>query len=288
MYIDRTDTKNILRDFWTLDQLLELVRVENHPTDSDWRYLSSKRDRASREWDFHLGYDRAVEMVVTGWQEKAQELENLADRMSADYEAQGHTWVFSDSGDDIDVSRFLDGEPDHWIEHRPTEAREITVKVDLSYNANVGASQAFKRGAAVYAVVRALEKAGVSVAVVGLLSSESNFGSNNYYYNEIELKKAKEYIDPSRLAYFLAHPAFFRRLGFRLKECYGKENNVFTSVTANYGHSYNVLELIPDEPNQVVIREMRSYQRQWDNEQSAIAAIVKEFSDQGVQINRLD
>lgn len=287
MYIDnRNGERKVLRDFLTLDEVVKIASDPNPKTDRDWSRLASKDNVPSGHWDLNLGYDAAVRMCVDGWQEKADELERMADRMSAEYEAMGHSWDFSDGGDDIEVGRFLEGEPEHWIEHQPTEAREITVKVGLSFNCEISGMSAFRRGAAIYAVVRALEKAGFSVAIVGIFGSRSNL-SSGYYCNEIELKKAGEYLDPSRLAYFLAHPGFFRRVGLRLKECYGKEYNFLTSVTAKYGKSWSLKSLVEVEPGQVLIDNLSSENPSWRNSADAIFYIVNEFKRQGVEVRQI-
>ena len=91
--------------------------------------------------------------------------------------------------------------------------------MDLGSPWYVEAKTVLNRGSAIFCAVEQLEAKGCSVEIVGrIISRGSGDNAKKIADIRIQLKRHGEYLDPNILAFWLAHPAAARRIGFKLKE----------------------------------------------------------------------
>jgi hypothetical protein len=198
----------------TLDQAIARLADSAKPERSD---LSSEVRPRSQEWDLNTGFKEARELAIAGWQEKARELWQLVRALAPAVE-YGLKSAYDVTGECVDVGRFLNGEPECMLSHQVPVKNVIKVAVNISARCNAPANLLFNRGAALAAIVQALQSAGqsVSLSVVEVVSSE--FASGSMHETIVEIERFGDYINPGRLAFWLAHPAALRRCIFRLNE----------------------------------------------------------------------
>ena len=199
---------------YTLDEAVEKLDPQNAPARSD---LSSISNEASEDWDLGLGYPKAWKFVRMGWIEKAGELSRYTAGINDILE--DHVDSFWDvTGESVDVGRFLSGEPECMLNFNHREDKLITFEVNISARCSVDAHHLFNRGIAVAAGVAALQARGYGVRLAVYDAVDTSNGGIASHKTVIEINRFGDYIDPGRIAFFIAHPGALRRLMFRLQE----------------------------------------------------------------------
>jgi len=167
-------------------------------------------------------YAEALDLARKGWPEGLEQIRaqftaikavlNVGDEMNS---------RLSDSGDDVEVGLFLDGDPEHWIEYplMPKAHPVVKLIVSISASCGVSAETIFRKGAAIVAVVDGLEASGVRCEIeADHTVNASPSGKGNTYTNRIMVKRAEDSLDLDRIAFALCHPSMLRRLCFRTHE----------------------------------------------------------------------
>lgn len=174
-------------------------------------------------------YQEAVDLAMNGWAAKRPNVEailnplreKLADRLSLVSER------FHDiHGYEPDIDRFLAGElecmyEDTFVE-APSNGKVYTVLVSGAVNSHVSAETLLKRGIAIVALVEAFQMVGSDVEIwledsFAPYSKPSN--TDRTFSSLVCLHKAGSNLDIDEIMMPLAHPSWFRRLGFAAAEC---------------------------------------------------------------------
>jgi len=215
----------------------DLPRVNR--TDNGGSMEAEERDGS---WCAGVDLDEAHDMARTGgiWEDGARDLmdaklevdavQNRATVFADDYDVTGHT---------LDVGEYLAGNPTHWIgesDEEPEQQPILRVCVHIGRRANIPAKSVMLRGAAVLSVVDSLEAAGRRVELYALWGNKSN-GHEAFF--ETCVKKAEDHWSPSSVAFSLCHPAFSRRLMFRMAEGYEE----ISRLSRGFGNSIDPHEL---------------------------------------------
>jgi hypothetical protein len=146
------------------------------------------------------------------------------------------------SGDEVDVGLYLSGEPEcmtDWVmAETPSFGKVVKVIVHLTGTAGVSAEALMYRGLLACLLIDTLEASGLRCEVWGLPKcSADNGGDDPKYLAQVLLKPADEPVELDRLAFMLAHPAVFRRFGFRLMEQEPEGSWAYEESTDGYGVS---------------------------------------------------
>ena len=231
--IDKDTLRTI--EFSSFDEFLHEVRTKP-ALDRNGRH--SETNDASKRWDLEAGFDGANELASRGWKEglakmaKVRSLVELPDQSDRSIQAQP---FFSDEGDEVDIDRYLAGEPECMIqftpELTPSYGRVAKIIVNLAASCGVKSGTMYRRGAAACILIDALESAGVRCEVWVLPKTSSSGGDS--FHTRVLVKRPDEHVEADRMAFMLAHPAVMRRLGFRLMEQQGPPWGDFTH--AAYG-----------------------------------------------------
>lgn len=181
---------------------------------------------------------RAREMVRQGWQEGAERVARIRDRINA-ANPQGPRLVRHDvAGAYPVVARAVAGNPLNMrridsarLRRRPV----VTLINNMGGNCTVDAAAFVNRCAVVAAIIDAIEAAGFSCHVIGICIARK--AVNNYLSGQVyQLKQPGEHIDLARLAFALGHVAMFRRVGF---DVWGTES-ADSALGMNLGHSIDL------------------------------------------------
>jgi hypothetical protein len=183
----------------------------------------SRTTDRDHDWDYKTGWRGALVLARNGWPEgvervqAARELVKLPEAITTLVDKP--VPVFCEEGDEVAVDRFLDGESDHWLtfpmQQVTGQGRVAKIRVNITASAAVPASLLEKKGAAVCMLVDALENAGIRCEIISEICAEA---SRHQILTTFRLKELSEALDMDRVAYWLAHPAAFRRIGFGLIE----------------------------------------------------------------------
>lgn len=186
--------------------------------------IASSRRNPTSEWFGKCSYEQAQELSRSGWSEGAQKVDDLMDKVDDHIRAvipmTRSRLVPAMVGARVNVPAFLAGHPKQYIHQIKADGSTRTVRIAmlLSASSSVEADTMIRRGVAVAAVVRALEARRVRCEVIGSFDNTGMDWAQPRLKIAVCIKKAADKLDPGAVAFALAHPAFYRRLGFAMWE----------------------------------------------------------------------
>ena len=261
--------------FEHVDELVEEVKRASLDSDMD----SSTSNSPSEDWDLNTGYRGALRLAREGWSEGRDAVSALVSRVdeivAADIPTPALAWDVV--GNEVDMGAFLAGEPEDMLGMiEQDKARFVRVIVNLSASWSVKADTLRARGVIACAVVDALERLGYRCEVI--VGTRAMSGGHAHEVRAM-LKRAPEPVDLSRLAFWLAHPAAFRRLMFRLTERIEPP-----TVRQAMRYSYGYPSPMTGEPGDILIGEMLGAGSEWTVE--AMAKEVERYlKEVGVSVS---
>jgi len=113
------------------------------------------------------------------------------------------------------VKAYLEGSPLTMINKPVVRKPLVTIFMNTSYAGNESRERIYTRGAIVLAAAEALELMGF---MVDLRLFEMSFVDKDVHFSEYCLKRPDERVNLQKLYFPLCHPAWVRRLNFRLIE----------------------------------------------------------------------
>jgi hypothetical protein len=190
----------------------------------------------------------AIRLAWEGWPDGRKKFRDLRKEVNADRlfsRSQQTRREFGKCGDHLDIQRYLRGEPNHMITIQNEVLQEpgkvIQIGVQRSVLSGVSQEEIMRKGVATLLVYQLLSELGYGVQTDMILSSSSSSkGSADVRMEHyIPLTQASKPVDIDTLAFMLAHPAAFRRIGFAVREIeptrIRKEMGAYKS--GNYGQS---------------------------------------------------
>ena len=200
--------------------------------------LSSLSHSPSKHWDLNCGWDKAVTMAHEGWDEGAQKMDDILSRIESliphaeiEGEAAGLEYRFDEHGEEVDVGAYLAGDERPWLDPKLDATKPIVrIGVNVSASCGVPADAMMARGVMVAAIARYLERQDYATQIYIFEHGNAGWGGGQgVNTTTLFLKDSTEYLDPKKLAFWMAHPAVLRRLFFRTMEwsdvklggCYG-------------------------------------------------------------------
>jgi hypothetical protein len=195
---------------------------------------SIARHQDAKEWNGNLTYTAAVDAAELGkWDAPTIEHVTLPEVTGVSEDVR----FFHDvTGQHLDISAFICGEPEHWQVEEPIEkpcGRIIRLAVEIGGNAFVTAASMANRGQAIIALIHSLELQGHSVEVT-IVRAYRNGKKENYNFL-IPVKQAGQAVDMRRLQFMIGHPAFYRRCLFALSEiAHGESLETCSTTTLSH------------------------------------------------------
>jgi len=181
-------------------------------------------EHASTYSDFKFtgteNYAEAMGMASNGYPEGVKK---LTDAMGELKQAQGPVIqpFFDVSGDEPDIDRFLNNEPENMVTYENVikdGIKFVDVYFSYAYGANKKKNQIIARGVQVLSNIDNLEQAGYRVRLIAYHHTMDRACPMKL---DIIIKDYNEHVELDRMAFVMIHPSMLRRLGFRLVELYG-------------------------------------------------------------------
>lgn len=246
-------------------------------------YPSNSAVSKGRGYGGHSGsdtdsYEHADTLARKGWKlgrETLARFESKIDVCSKVHKPEIQFDVTGDSG--WDMGRVMDGIPESAMDWRDTEVKLdsptgpiIKVVINCSMASNVDTEAIYRRGAAVLALIDALETSGKRVE---LEVAKINEG----FYISIPLKSADMPLQLDEVAFALCHPAMNRRIGFALAyKCGMAGRRAVEDGSYGSGTSW--------KPDCDLYLPRLDYNVAWDSDESAIAWLKQTLITFGVVI----
>lgn len=211
--------------------------------------MASSSERAvgimGREWDLGLGWEetKALALGTLEWKDGRREIEQRAREQATRNlrKLPALDYGYDVEGQWFDVSAVVEGRPEQWMTPQwgmVGERASVKLIIDLSTSAACSAQEMCERMYSVASVALTIERAGIAVEVIVVtVAVEDGPG----FALSMQVNKAGEPLDVSRVI-AAAHPAFFRRVMFRLIEMTPLEACA-KAYHNTYGH---VLPLTPE------------------------------------------
>ena len=230
---DESQASNVRREFDSYSAFIE--RAINGYSLLGYDRRSSRETGASPSWDYMAGWDGALKLASAGWPDGLERLDQAqAEILAGGTLTTRHVVHYDVAGDEVDVGRFVSGEPENMLTFDTVTVSGpgpvVSLVVNLTASAAISARAYFARGAAVMVLVDALENAGrrVELSVVASVGSHASAATDTI---RVLIKQADQPLDRDRLAFVVCHPAFFRRLCFSAaRNASGKLCQVATSL----------------------------------------------------------
>lgn len=206
-----------IRHFESFEAFLDQVKRPGHP--------SNPRDSITGSYHFThtLSYEQALKLANDGWPEGLATMKSIAGdlkRLRGD-QVERFDITYTESGDDVDVDRYISGEPENMAEYKPQYVpivgRIIKMVVAINGNSGVTARQMFLRGAAAVRIADLLESAGLR-SEIWIVDSDGR--GQIYSQTTVVVKRPEQPIELDLLAFMLANASVHRRFWFRLCEQY--------------------------------------------------------------------
>lgn len=208
-------------DYWirhfTFDSLEDyLAYLETAKTDAAFE-RGRASEAGSEEFTLTTSLEEAMQLCRFGWNDGFGNLVALVEKVKRnldiiiDPNRTYHDYV----GFAPDVKAFLEGSPLTMINKPAINRPLVRVYMNTSYAGNERNERIYSRGAIVLAIVEALELMGF---MVDLRLFEMSFVDKDIHFSEYRLKQLDERVNLRKLYFPLCHPAWVRRLNFRLIE----------------------------------------------------------------------
>jgi hypothetical protein len=210
-------------------------------------YLNSQVKWGGGRW-FGEGqsFDDAKKLALQGWENGRKLLDqySTAIRQHVCSKIVRPVPLWDVTGDFVDIGCFMSGVPECMVRTEEEEApagfgRIVRVSLNTGASSNVSPEAMMGRGAAVLALVDALELAGRRCEVWLHTCHEGSAGEKSQLEMKVPLKAAGDPVDLETLAFALAHPATNRRFRFANVENDPDEAIVkWYGTNASYGHPH--------------------------------------------------
>lgn len=174
-------------------------------------------------------YKQARVMAVeTGYKAVMTEVDRLVDQLdqlvTTDRNMTTFDRAFDVSGYEVDIDRYLTGEPECMIQAVPVQVkakgRAVRITINCGYLGDVENKAVLRRGAAVIALVDILSRMQHPLEIYTVRVGHYYEGSRLVY--RVKVQDANEPLDIGRVMFALAHPAYHRRLCFQAMGIDGK------------------------------------------------------------------
>lgn len=172
-------------------------------------------------------WNDALEIARAGWTEELPAALETA-KAAILTATQEHTMeeqfspVWDVSGAEVDVARFLGGEPECMIDFPLSQVskvgRVVTLVAGVSVSSGIKPDTIIRRGRVIVALALALSRLGHAVEIWVDVSGECGPKRKYSHYARVLVKSAHDEMDPARALFAIAHPAMLRCLFFALRD----------------------------------------------------------------------
>lgn len=240
-----TSSRHVLLYGSSIDDVQQFLI--DHPAKWDCANYGSHSSGSGPEWDLGADYEKAMRLAKEGWSEGA-EMVNTALQAIVPSTGREARWGWGQQGGSVSVGRYLTGHPKCMRNRRKKQmgaAPVLHLVVNTVASCMVRADQMANFGAALVGLVDRLENMGrrVHLDVVHAIKLHDIRNSRDVRFSGgWNIKRASEPVDLSQVAFAVAHPVAFRRIGFALMERAPKETQ-----TTGYGYCCDAIpEDVPD------------------------------------------
>lgn len=219
---------------------MELMRTAD--VSRAWRHESVEAT-PSDAWDKNLGWDGAMALATHGDKATSTRIADMAEEIRDDAHLvldHAPDWSATPDGEQwvADIGAAVSGDPEPYRIQALRVPRRYTLTFNVGAREDIHAGPMLQRGAAILAVAQVLLDLGHEVDLTAYICVKEVRTNGRLWLCEIPLTPS-----PVLMA-TAAHPAFPRRLGFRLREWWNVQHRF---DLYGYGQSYRCAIFKPTE-----------------------------------------
>jgi hypothetical protein len=269
-------------DSW--DELIHRARLGGSEL-TDGQRASRRTNATAKEATGVESFQEAVGLLVGGWVEGRDRVKDIASRISSVIAPLmlKPDATFSESGDEVDVPRFISGEPEHFIEYtmRQTKGfgRIAAIGLNIALASYTPRSVFENRGGALLALIDALESSGVRCELY--LSHAVEAEKKSHHEWVVKAKHADQPYEVDRLAFAFIHPAMTRRIGWSIRETIKGAKGFGFCEGGGYGGPVNSRAMVDAEFKFERIRNP-SDATPWESVESSTTEILRLCKQSGL------
>lgn len=239
-------------------KILQTLTYDSLEEMADSAYRHSKDDSGAfvysgsswqRSWCGTASPQSARKLAIEGWHEPEVEALNIVDSaieaVEAEHEMDGFSHYHDVSGCEVDVARYLSGEPESMIEYEPIPTprvgRVITLCASVSMSASISNDVIKRRGFGISALAFALTRLGFAVELWADWTSGS-YSGDKVGQMRVLVKGLNDELDYAKILFAYAHPTMLRGL----VHAAAHDFNASTRSAIGIGQYYGV----PSHPEQ--------------------------------------
>jgi len=222
----------------TIGECLEVVaaRAKGDQFDnSKVKADTSASKKPSKSWDLNCNLSKAITLGATGWGEGQKAMDSLKGEIQHVETSKGgpRKTRHNFTGGAPSVGRYLTGQPKFYRQQVRTSRPKLDLFMSISVHCQWTGDEFLNRGLAMLKVIERYEDRGYDVLLTAHITSNyDKDGEDAFMCFEIPLKAAGMVLDKDLVMFAMAHPAFFRRIGFSMIEYFAPE-----STAGGYGRS---------------------------------------------------
>jgi len=219
---------------------------------------------------------QAQQLALSGWDAGRTAITAIADKLNVASRVSVPEIVFDVTGEGgFDVGRMYSGEPEFMMDWRESEEMQSTpgkksvhIIVNVTFSGGIDEKIIRSRGAAIMALVEALDMAG-KIVTVDCIFAESSNGYREAVGVYIPVKQPGDMLQRDLICFAVAHPSFSRR----------------------FGHAITGTGIMPGTPKDIAkecdiyIGEAMYGDERWKSEESCIAWITEKLAEYGVTLD---
>lgn len=220
---DRAKSRDGDDVYFRFESWAHFVEAAAEPTPVEG--AASRRREDGGNWSGARTYEDADRLARTGWHEGAERIAPMVATLTEMVRPKRRKLEYASSPvgpGSLSMGRYLMGHPKPYDRRRESSEFEdvaaprgvLRIVVNMTSSSSVSAEQYFAKGAAACALVDCLETDGFRVELVLYMGSKVIKGVHVY----VTIKQADQHLEPDLVAFALANPAAYRRLGFSMWE----------------------------------------------------------------------
>lgn len=213
----------VARTFDSFTEYVEFGKGERPDRNSGKNASTEAGTPKGKSWDLNTGLQGALELAEAGWSDVRDEMEAMTNDIASRVQQVTRLTLMPRMdvvGVAVDVGAYMTGEPECMVlpelKQMPTDSPVVTLAVNVAASCSVDAKDLRKRGAVILALVEVLRIVGIPAEIWMLM--EVTQGATDSFTHAVRLLATDQPIDTDEIAFALAHPAAFRRIGFAAME----------------------------------------------------------------------
>lgn len=279
--------KEVRQEFDSMWSWLKFLQTPTDMKDSQRESLAPSFKQRGTWWHGSKTWDEAIGLALNGWEDGIKRIEKMSARLDENLVKILHVpEVTHDvTGDQLDVGRFIAGEPEDFMSLTPAEVEQepkiLNMAVNVGASAVVDTEVMIKKGAAVVALIDALQRHGKRVVVDAFTTAVGGylFRKGTSITTRIRIKDSDAPIQYANLVFALAHPSTHRRLAFCSWEHCDAKTREAVGITKNGGYG-RPMDISTEEQEEYDIHIGSRY-GSWSEEDS-MRFVISQLSEQGI------